>query len=66
MSVDPSRLLSLGCANRTCAFASAAVQTLVSVDYVLAILFLDSAYGALIDASAAAQTFISIDLVCHW
>ena len=66
MSVYPCELLSLGCANRTCAFASAAVQTFVSVDYVLAILFRDSAYRTFIDASAAAQTFISIDLVCHW
>jgi hypothetical protein len=66
MSVDSGRLLSLGSANRASAFASAAIQALISVDYVLAVLLGDSTYGAFIDASAATQSFISIDLVCHW
>jgi hypothetical protein len=55
-----------GCLNRTYACASAAAQTFISVDYILAVLLNDGRDGAGIDASAAIQTLILIDLVSHF
>ena len=65
MSVDPSRLLSLGCANRTCAFASAAVYALISIYNILAVLFDDALGGAGLCARTASEALICIDNVCH-
>jgi hypothetical protein len=61
-----SKLFSLGSANRANSFASAAVEALVSVDNVLAVLFRNSSYGAFAFASAASETFVNINLVCHY
>jgi hypothetical protein len=59
------KLFGNGCANRANACASAALETLLSVDYVLAVFFSDALNGALGSASAAAEAFVSNDFVSH-
>lgn len=58
-------LLSLRSFDRASAFASAAVNALISIDNILSVFFCDAAYGADLRASTAAETFFSIDLMCH-
>ena len=58
------RLFALGCANGAYACACAAVQTLVSVDYILAVTFGDAVGGTCVSACATADTIIR-NLVCH-
>jgi hypothetical protein len=52
------------CANRASAGAGAAIDALVSVDNVLAVLLGDAAYGALVSASAAGNALIG-NLISH-
>ena len=52
------------CAYRANTCASAAVQTFVGIDYVLTVLFADSANGTFCSASAASDAFAG-NLVCH-
>ena len=59
-----TELLSLGSLNRASICARAAVNALVRVNYVLAVLLADSLNGAFLSASAASDAIIS-DLVCH-
>jgi hypothetical protein len=63
--VHAKDLLSLGCINRASLSASAAVQALVSVDHVLAVLLGNCIYGASVSASAASDAIVR-NLVCHW
>jgi hypothetical protein len=60
----PRKLLSLGSLNRASICARTAVNALVGIDNVLAVLLADSLNGALFSASAASDAIIS-DLVCH-
>lgn len=59
------KLLCLGCFNRASAFASAAVDALVCIDNVFAVLFGDAVYGAFLCASAAADALFCVNDVCH-
>ncbi len=59
------KLLLFGSTDRAGTCASAAVNTFVSVDYILAILFSDRGNGATVSASAATETCVSIDNVRH-
>ncbi len=58
-------LLLFGSTNRASTRASAAVNTFVSVDYILTVLFSDGTNRATVSASAATETSISIDNVRH-
>jgi hypothetical protein len=51
-------------ANRAGTGAGAAIDAIVLIDNVLAVLFGDAAYGALVSASAAGDALIG-NLVCH-
>jgi hypothetical protein len=57
-------LFSLDSAGGAGAFAGAAVDAGIGVDFVLGIAFSDSFYGAFASASAAGNAFIG-DYVCH-
>ena len=57
-------LLSLGSIHRAGVSASAAIDALVSVDYVYAVTFRDCFSGAVLSASAAGNAIIR-NLVCH-
>jgi hypothetical protein len=59
------RLFALRCANGAYACACAAIEALVSVDYILAVLLGDCANRAFACASAATDAFICVDLVSH-
>jgi hypothetical protein len=59
------KLFSNGSANRANACTSAALETLFSVDYVLAVNFLDAINRALGSACATAEALVSNDLVSH-
>lgn len=54
------------CTDRTYACTSTAAEASISIDYVLAILFLDGTNGACFFASAAAQTFVFFDFESHF
>lgn len=58
------RLLLNGSTNRTCRCTSAAIETFVCVDYIFAITFGNSRYGAL-SCTCAATDAIIIDDICH-
>ena len=60
-----SELFSLGSFYRANACASAAIETCVSIDNVLAVLFRDSLNRTFRSASTAADAIVS-NLVCHW
>ena len=60
-----SRLFALGSAYGANACACAAIQTFVSVDYILAVLLGDSANGAFACTCAATDAFICGNLVSH-
>lgn len=51
-------------ANRAGTGAGAAIDAIVLIDNVLAVLFRDAAYGAFVSASAAGDALIG-NLVCH-
>ena len=55
-----AELLSLGSLNRASICARTAVNALVGVNYVLAVLLADSLNGAFLSASAASDAIISI------
>ena len=57
-------LVSLRSVNRASVCAGAAVDALVSVDYVLAVALSDSLSGAVLSASAARDAIVG-NLVCH-
>ena len=59
-----AELLSLGSLNRASICARTAVNALVRVNYVLAVLLADSLNGAFLSASAASDAII-IDFVSH-
>ena len=59
------KLLLFGSANRARTSASAAIDAFVSIDYVFAVLFRDSANGATVCTSTATETCVSIDNVRH-
>ena len=59
-----AELVSLGSLNRASICARAAVNALVGIDNVLAVLLADSLNRALLSASAASDAIIS-NLVCH-
>ena len=61
-----SDLLSLGSSYGAIVSAGTAIDALVSVDNVLAILLGDSLNGAGISASAAADALVKINLVSHF
>jgi hypothetical protein len=54
-----------GSANGACAFARAAIETCICVDFVNTVFFGNSANRASISASAATDASIFVDLVCH-
>ena len=58
------KLLSNGSGYGASLCASAALDAFVSVNFVLAIAFLDSSYGTCVCASAASDAIVC-DLVCH-
>ena len=54
-----------GSANGACAFARAAIEACVCVDFVNAVVFGNSANRASICASTATDASVFVDLVCH-
>ncbi len=59
------KLLSLGSTYGASTLASTAIKALICIDNVLAVLFGDSADGALVYTSTATDALININLVCH-
>jgi hypothetical protein len=59
------KLRLFGSANGACAFARAAVEACISVDFVNTVVFGNSANRAVFCASTATDAYVFVNLVCH-